>query len=122
MVDREGVIHSNCVSKGYIKDGSRVNHLLDKIEDPVSSFTGDKGYDQVSVYRAVNRKSREAEIIIHPRSNTVISEKGKWKTATDMFRRYSMMEYVLGGGTLGTINKVGWRTQSIDTKQSLEEN
>ena len=52
--------------------------MLDKIEDPIASFTGDKGYDQVSVYRAVKRNSREAEIIIHPRSNAVISEKGKW--------------------------------------------
>ena len=26
----------------------------------------------------MKRKSREAEIIIHPRSNAVISEKGKW--------------------------------------------
>ena len=52
--------------------------MLEVITDPISSFTGDKGYDQVSVYRAVKRKSREAEIIIHPRSNAVISEKGKW--------------------------------------------
>ena len=59
-------------------DGSRVNHLLNDFEGEISSFTGDKGYDQISVYRAVNRKSRKAEIIIHPRSNAVISEKGKW--------------------------------------------
>ena len=37
-------------------------------------------------------------------------------------RRYLMMEYILGGGTLGTINKVKWRTRFIDTKQSLGEN
>ena len=78
MVDREEVIQSSCVSKWYTKDGSRVRHLLDGIENPTSSFTGDKGYDQNSVYRAVKRKSRESEIIIHPRSNAVISEKGKW--------------------------------------------
>ena len=81
MVDRDGVIHSSCVSKWYTKDGSRGPHLLDKIEDPIASFTGDKGYDQVSVYRAVNRKSSEAEIIIHPRSNAVVSEKGKWNNS-----------------------------------------
>ena len=33
-----------------------------------------------------------------------------------------MMEYILGEGTLGTINKVKWRIQFIGTKQSLGEN
>ena len=33
-----------------------------------------------------------------------------------------MMGFILGGGTLGTINKVKWRTRFIDTKQSLGEN
>ena len=63
---------------GRTEDGSRVNHLLDKIEDPIASFTGDKGYDQNSVYRAVLRKNRKAKIVIHPRVNAGISTKRKW--------------------------------------------
>ena len=43
-------------------------------------------------------------------------------TETDMFRRYLMMEYILGEGTLGTINKVKWITQFIGIRQSLGEN
>jgi hypothetical protein len=77
MVDRDGVIHNSCVSKWYTADGSRVPHLLDGIEDPISSFTGDKGYDQNSVYRAVFSKNRKAKIVIHRRVNTVISSKRK---------------------------------------------
>ena len=30
-----------------------------------------------------------------------------------MSRRYLILGYILGEGTLGTINKVEWRTQSI---------
>ena len=78
MVDREGFIHSNCVSKWYARDGSRVPHLLEDIEEEISSLTGDKGYDQNSVYKAVLRDNKDAQIIIHPRSNAVLSEKGKW--------------------------------------------
>jgi hypothetical protein len=64
------------VSKWYIKYGSKVNHLLDDIKEPIMSFTADRGYDQNAVYRAVMKLSEEAENIIHPRSNAVLSEKG----------------------------------------------
>ena len=35
MVDREGFIHSTCVSKWYARDGSRVPHLLEAIEEEI---------------------------------------------------------------------------------------
>ena len=78
MVDREGFIHSTCVSKWYTKDGSRVPHLLEGIEDEISSLTGDKGYDQNSVYKAIKNKDEKTKVIILPRSNTVISGNKKW--------------------------------------------
>ena len=52
--------------------------MLDGIEEPISSFTGDKGYDQNSVYRAVLGKNKDAKIVIHPRVNAVLSSKRKW--------------------------------------------
>ena len=64
MVDRDGFIHSTCVSKWYARDGSRVPHLLEDIEEEISSLTGDKGYDQNSVYKAVLRDNNDANIII----------------------------------------------------------
>jgi len=48
------------------------------ITDPIASFTGDKGYDQNSVYRAVLYKDRKAMIVIHPRVNAVLSKKRNW--------------------------------------------
>ena len=52
--------------------------MLDGIEDPISSFTGDKGYDQNSVYRAVLGNNTDANIVIHPRVNAIISKKRRW--------------------------------------------
>ena len=43
----------------------------------LSSFTAYKGYDQSSVYRAVLRSNKEVNIVIHPRSNAVMSSGNK---------------------------------------------
>ena len=87
MVDREGFIHSTCVSKWYARDGSRVTHLLEDIEEEISSLTGDKGYDQNSLCKAVLRDNKEADIIIHPRANAVVSEKRKWTQRDKLSKR-----------------------------------
>ena len=78
MVDSDGFIHSSCVSKWYTRDGSRVPHLLKGIKGEIGSLTGDKGYDQNSVYRAVRNKNKDADVIIHPRVNAVMSNKREW--------------------------------------------
>ena len=78
MVDSDGFIHSSCVSKRHIRDGSRVPHLLKGIDGEISSLTGDKGYDQNSVYKGIRNKDENANVIIHPRSNAVISGNKKW--------------------------------------------
>ena len=78
MIDREGFIHSTCVSKWYARDGNQAPHLLGGIESEISSLTGDKGYDQNSVYKDVLRDNKEANNIIPPRSNAVVSGKRKW--------------------------------------------
>ena len=77
MVDSNGFIHSSCISKWYTRDGSRVPHLLKGIEGEIASLTGDKGYDQNSVYKAIRNKSKKAKVIIHPRSNAVMSGNNK---------------------------------------------
>ena len=82
-MDRDGFIRSRCVSKWYTRDGSRVPHLIDEIREPIASLTGDRGYDQNSVYRAVLRRNKEASIVIHPRSNAVMSSGNKKWTQRD---------------------------------------
>jgi hypothetical protein len=83
---------------------------LDGIEDPISSFTGDKGYDQRSVYRAVLGNNKDAKIAIHPRVNAVISSKRKW-TQRDRY-----VQKLFDDGV------VTWRWNSGYYQQSKVEN
>ena len=111
MVDRDGFIHSSCVSKWYTKDGSRVPHLLDEIQQPIASLTGDRGYDQNSVYRAVLRRNKEANIVIHPRSNAVMSSGNKKWTQRDRH-----VQKIIDDGIYT------WRRESGYYRQSKVEN
>ena len=110
MVDSNGFIYSSCVSKCYTRDGSRVPHLLNEIEGTISSLTGDKGYDQNSVYRAIRSKSEKAEILIHPRSNALISGNKKWT------QRDRHVQKIIDDGIYT------WRTESKYYRQSKVEN
>ena len=110
MVDSNGFIRSNCVSKWYTKDGSRVPHLLKGIEGEVSSLTGDKGYDQNAVYKAIRNKSENAKVIIHPRSNAVISGNKKWTQRDRHVHR------------IRTDGVYQWRRESGYYQQSIVEN
>ena len=123
MVDSDGFIRSSCVSKWYTRDGSRVPHLLKGIDGEVASLTGDKGYDQNSVYRGIKNKSENAKVIIHPRSNAVISGNNKW-TQRDRHVQKIIDDGIYiwrrESGYYATINKARWRIRFIDTKQRLE--
>ncbi len=55
-------------------DGSQVGPLLDQVDVPVASFTGDGAYDQEGVYSGVAARHPEAAVIVPPRSSAVPSE------------------------------------------------
>src|ERR671932_334884 len=54
-------------------DGSRVGPLLDQVDDPVASFTGDGAYDRENVYGAAAERHPEAAVIVPPRGSAVPS-------------------------------------------------
>src|ERR687893_506459 len=54
-------------------DGARVDRLLDRVEGPVASFTGDGAYDQANVYDSVAERHPEAAVIIPPRATAMPS-------------------------------------------------
>ena len=83
------------------------------IEDEIASLTGDKGYDQNSVYKAVLRDNKEADIIIHPIANAVVSEKRKWTQRDKLSKRSLTKGFTVGEENRGIINKVGLRTHFI---------
>ena len=109
-IDNEGRIRSSCVSKWYIIDGNRVSPLLQQIKEPIASFTGDKGYDQGTVYNHILGHTSDAQIIIHPRSNAAVSDKGKWT------HRDKHVQKILDDG----VHK--WRRESGYYQQSKVEN
>jgi hypothetical protein len=57
-----------------IDDGSRVGPLLNQVEGPVASVTGDGAYDRDDVYAVVAERHPEAAVIVPPRSSAVPSQ------------------------------------------------
>ena len=54
-------------------DGSQVGTLLDQVDGPVASVTGDGAYDRDDVYADVMTRHPDAEVIVPPRANAVPS-------------------------------------------------
>jgi hypothetical protein len=55
-------------------DGAQVGPLLDQIDGPIASLTGDGAYDQDGVYGQVAGRHPDAAVIVPPRSSPVPSE------------------------------------------------
>jgi hypothetical protein len=54
-------------------DGSQVGPLLEQVEEPVASFTGDGAYDRDDVYTEVTTRHPDAAVIVPPRASAVPS-------------------------------------------------
>ena len=61
------------LSPNDVDDGSQVGNLLDQIDGPIASFTGDGAYDQEDVYGAVAERHPDAAVIVPPRPTAVPS-------------------------------------------------
>ena len=61
-----------------VDDGSQVTPLLDRIEEPLASFTGDGAYDGEGVTASVGSRHPDAAIIVPPRSTAVPSDTAAW--------------------------------------------
>jgi hypothetical protein len=55
-------------------DGWQVGPLLEQVEGPVASFTGDGAYDRDDVYAEVTTQHPDAAVVVPPRANGVPSE------------------------------------------------
>ena len=69
-----GRIVTSLLTTKDVDDGSQVGPLLDRIEDPLASFTGDGAYDQDSVATSIGSRHPDAAIIVPPRSTAVPSD------------------------------------------------
>ena len=102
-----GQIVATALTTPDVDDGSQAGPVLDQVEGPVASFTGDGAYDQDGVYASVGARHPAAEVIVPPRATAVpsptaesaptprdrhlqlIAEKGRmeWQTASGYTKR-----------------------------------
>ena len=92
-------------------DGAQVDRLLDQVEGPVASFTGDGAYDQASVYDSVAERHPEAAVIIPPRSTAVPSDTAE----TEPTQRDRHLRCIAEHG------RRGWQKRSGDNRRSKAE-
>ena len=69
-----GQIVASALTSKDIDDAVQVGPLLNQVEGPVMSFTGDGAYDQDGVYADVTERHPDAAVIVPPRSTAVPSE------------------------------------------------
>ena len=69
-----GPIVAAALTSPEADDAAQVGPLLEQIDGPVASFTGDGAYDQEGVYDAVLQRHPNAAVIIPPRSDAVPSK------------------------------------------------
>jgi len=68
-----GEIITTTLTSHDVDDGSQVGPLLDQVNRPVASFTGDGAFDRDDVYDEIAARHLDAPVIVPPRSNAVPS-------------------------------------------------
>src|SRR3954469_1548206 len=92
-------------------DASKVGPLLDQVDGPIASFTGDGAYDQDGVYASVAERHPEAAIIVPPRSTAVLSATAE----TAPTQRDRHLELIAEKG------RMAWQRASGYTKRARAE-
>jgi hypothetical protein len=103
-----GEIVAAALTTNDVDDASQVGPLLDQLEGPVASFTGDGAYDQDSLYRTVIDRDPDALVIVPPRATAVLSETAE----TAPTQRDRHLQYIADKGRLGWQKASGYSTRS----------
>jgi hypothetical protein len=106
-----GQIVAATLTNNDVDDGSQVGPLLDQVDGPIASFTGDGAYDQDGVYASVAERHPEAAIIVPPRSTAVPSETAE--TAPTQRDRHLQL--------IAEKGRMGWQKRSGYTKRARAE-
>jgi Transposase DDE domain len=72
-----GQIVASALTSHDADDGSQVGPLLDQVDGPIASFTGDGAFDRDDVYSEVAARHPDAAVIVPPRSSAVPSKAAK---------------------------------------------
>ena len=97
-----GQIVASLLTTKNVDDGSQLGSLLDQVEGPLASFTGDGAYDQVGVTSSVTQRHPDAVIIVPPRANAVPSDTAE----TAPTQRDRHLQQIAKHG------RMAWRTSS----------
>jgi hypothetical protein len=92
-------------------DGSQVGPLLDRIDGPVASFTGDGAFDRDDVYAAVAARHPAAAVVVPPRANAVPSAAAEAAPT----QRDAHLQCIAEHG------RMGWQKASGYTKRARAE-
>jgi len=111
-VDQNGQILSTSLTDETTKDASEIPRLLIDIDGPICSFTADGAYDEQPVYQAVLDHSKDASIVIPPRTNAVGSATG----GDEWIQRDNHIHKIRRDGIYS------WRRESGYNRQSTGEN
>ena len=106
-----GRIVASSLTDHDVDDGAQAGPLLDQIEGPVASFTGDGGYDQDRVYAGVAERHPEAAVVVPPRVTAVPSD----TAATAPTQRDRHLQFIAEKG------RMGWQKASGYTKRARAE-
>jgi len=114
-----GQIVASLLTSKDADDGSQVGPLLDQVEDPLASFTGDGAYDQDGVAASVAARHPAAAIIVPPRSNAVPSEPAE--TAPTQRDRHLQHVEPRGSPDIAKHGRMAWQKTSGYTKRARAE-
>ncbi len=90
-------------------DGAQVGPLLDQVDGPIASFTGDGAYDQEGVYGGVAARHPAAAVIVPPRSSAVPSETAE----TAPTRRDRHLRTIAERGRMGWQKASGYNLRAL---------
>ncbi len=90
-------------------DASLVGPLLDQIDGPVSAVLADGAYDGEPTYRTILDRHPDAEVVIPPRSNAVLSDTAD----TEPTQRDRHIEMLANKGRIGWQKAVGYGKRSL---------
>jgi len=100
-------------------DGAQVGPLLDQVEGPLASFTGDGAYDQDNVTAAIAERHPDAAVIVPPRSNAVLSNMAE----TAPTQRDRHLQHIAEHGRTAWQKASGcnWRARAETTMSSYKQ-
>lgn len=105
-----GEIVAATLTTNDVDDASQTGPLLDQVEGPLISFTGDGAYDQ-EVYRTVTDSDPDAVVVVPPRATAVPSETAE----TEPTQRDRHLQCIAEKG------RIGWQKMSGYNKRSRVE-